>query len=194
DALKDEIEDLEKSFREEKEENLEEEFLTPEEVILEFKKGVARTIDKSDTQTYYNLGVAYREMGLIDEAISSFEIAQKGAEYKVDAASMIGICLMLKKEYTAALKTFEEILHGLSYQDPKTLGVRYEMGECYIALGRHVEAYKEFAKIRDVDGHYRDVNTRAKELAFNLGIKETEPYAHTGKIIVNLKERKKNKL
>jgi hypothetical protein len=48
-ALKDEIEEFEKSFGN-PEDSEEEEYLSPEEVILEFKKGVARTIDKNDHQ------------------------------------------------------------------------------------------------------------------------------------------------
>ncbi|MCB0271607.1 MAG: tetratricopeptide repeat protein [Bdellovibrionales bacterium] len=194
-SLKDEIEDLEKTFSSSSDDDDDEvEHLTPEEVILEFKKGISRTIDKSDSQTYYNLGVAYKEMGLIDEAISSFDIARKGQDYKVDASSLMGICYMDKREFDTAVKTFDEILQSISYQDPKALGIRYEKAESLIALGRHMEAYKEFQKIKDVDSHFRDVSTRAKELAFNLGIQEKPATNQSGKIIVNLKERKKNKL
>jgi tetratricopeptide (TPR) repeat protein len=192
-ALKDEIEEFEKSFGN-PEDSEEEEYLSPEEVILEFKKGVARTIDKNDHQTHYSLGVAYMEMGLIDEAISSFELASNNPETKIDATSMIGICLANKNDYDAAVELYQKVLPTLNYQDPKSLGLNYQLGEAYIALGRHVDAYKTFNKIRDVNSSFRDVKSRVKELGFNLGIKEEDHKQQSGKMIVDLKDRKKNKL
>lgn len=190
--LKDEISEFEKSFGK-GDEDLEEEYLSPEEVILEFKKGIARTIDKNDFQTHYSLGVAYKEMGLIDEAISAFELASNNPDSKVDAISMIGICLAIKKDYERAIKLYQQILPTMSYQNPKALGITYQMGEAFLELGRHTDAYKAFAKIKDVDPSFRDVKTRVKELQFNLGIKDDDPKQYAGKMIVDLKERKKNK-
>lgn len=191
-ALKDEISEFEKSFGK-SENDLEEEYLSPEEVILEFKKGVARTIDKNDFQTHYNLGVAYKEMGLLDEAISAFELASNNPDSRIDAISMIGICLAIKNDFERAIKLYQQVLPTMSYQDPKALGITYQMAEAYLELGRHTEAYKAFVKIKDVDPTFREVKTRVKELQFNLGIKDPDTKQNSGKIIVDLQERKKNK-
>lgn len=191
--LKDEISEFERSFGK-VDDDAEEEFLSPEEVILEFKKGVARTIDKSDYQTHYNLGVAYKEMGLIDEAISAFQLSASNPAAKIDSVSMIGICMAIKNDYESAVKLYLETLPTMNYQDPKYLGLMYQLGEAYMELSRHVDAYKAFMKVKDLDPNFRDAKNRAKELAFNLGIKEEAPKAQTGKIIVDMKERKKNKL
>jgi tetratricopeptide (TPR) repeat protein len=191
--LKDEISEFEKSFGK-MDEDAEEEFLSPEEVILEFKKGIARTIDKSDYQTHYNLGLAYKEMGLIDEAISAFELSSTNAESRIDSISMIGICLSDKGDFEAAVKLYHDVLRTLNYQDPKYLGLTYQLGEAYMELGRHVDAYKAFAKVRDIDASYRDVKSRVKELQFNLGIKDQDHSQQSGRIIVDMKDRKKNKL
>jgi tetratricopeptide (TPR) repeat protein len=134
------------------------------------------------------------EMGLIDEAISSFELASNNPETKIDATSMIGICLANKNDYDAAVELYQKVLPTLNYQDPKSLGLNYQLGEAYIALGRHVDAYKTFNKIRDVNSSFRDVKSRVKELGFNLGIKEEDHKQQSGKMIVDLKDRKKNKL
>ncbi|MEZ4819668.1 MAG: tetratricopeptide repeat protein [Bdellovibrionota bacterium] len=135
-----------------------------------------------------------KKWGWIDEARAAFDTARKGANHKIDASSLMGICYMDKKDYPTAIKTFDEVLQSISYQDPKALGIRYELAECYIAMGRHMEAYKEFQKVKDVDANFRDVVTRTRELAFNLGVEEKDVSQQSGKIIVNLKERKKNKL
>src|SRR5262249_26363233 len=60
--LQDEIQELEQELSKPKIPE-EEEYLSPEEVISEFKRGVARTVAKDDYQTHYNLGIAYKEMG-----------------------------------------------------------------------------------------------------------------------------------
>jgi tetratricopeptide (TPR) repeat protein len=191
--LKDEISEFEKTFGK-VDEDVEEEFLSPEEVILEFKKGVARTIDKSDFQTHYNLGVAYKEMGLLDEAISAFELSSNNPDSRIDSISMIGMCLQEKNDYETAAKLFLKTLPTMNYQDPKYLGIMYQLGEAYMSLGRHVDAYKAFAKVKDLDPSFRDAKGRVKELGFNLGIKEAEHTQQSGRIIVDMKERKKNKL
>lgn len=191
--LKDEISEFEKSFGK-MDEDAEEEFLSPEEVILEFKKGVARTIDKNDFQTHYNLGVAYKEMGLLDEAISAFELAATNPDSRIDAYSMIGICLANKNDYERAAKLYLQLLPTMNYQDPKYLGIMYQLGEAYMELGRHVDAYKAFAKVKDLDPNFRDAKSRAKELGFNLGMKDEVHTQQSGKIVVDMKERKKNKI
>lgn len=191
--LKDEISDFEKNFGK-PDDDAEEEFLSPEEVILEFKKGIARTIDRNDYQTHYNLGVAYKEMGLLDEAISAFELSSTNAESRIDSISMIGMCLAAKNDYEAAAKLFLQTLPTMNYQDPKYLGIMYQLGEAYMELGRHVDAYKAFAKVKDLDPNFRDAKGRVKELGFNLGIKEQDHTHQSGRIIVDMKERKKNKL
>lgn len=188
-SLTQEMSELRSSFMRKDLESEEVQHLSPEEVILEFKKGVARTIDKGDSQTYYDLGVAYKDMGLIDEAIASFKIARTGETYRVDATSLMGICYMDKKTYPEAISAFESVLPHISYQDPKAVGIRYELAQCYVFLGRHPEAYREYKKVLDVDAGFRDAKTRSKELAFNLGIDEQEHKQKRNKMIVNLNER-----
>ncbi|MEZ4846599.1 MAG: hypothetical protein R2877_06565 [Bdellovibrionota bacterium] len=131
--LKEEISEFERTFGK-VDDDVEEEFLSPEEVILEFKKGVARTIDKNDYQTHYNLGVAYKEMGLLDEAISAFELSSSNAESKIDSISMIGMCMAEKGDHESAVKLFLQTLPTMNYQDPKYLGIMYQLGEAYMAL------------------------------------------------------------
>lgn len=191
--LKDEISEFEKNFGK-PDDGAEEEFLSPEEVILEFKKGVARTIDKSDYQTHYNLGVAYKEMGLLDEAISAFELSSTNPQSKIDSISMIGMCLAEKGDHEKIVKLLLETLPTMNYQDPKYLGIMYQLGEAYMDLSRHVDAYKSFVKVRDLDANFRDVKGRVKELGFNLGMKDDQPQQQSGKMIVDMKERKKNKI
>ncbi|MEZ4703615.1 MAG: tetratricopeptide repeat protein [Bdellovibrionota bacterium] len=193
--LKQEILQLE-SRLEESRASYDEEYLSPEEVILEFKKGIAKTVPKDDYQTHYNLGIAYKEMGLLDEAISEFEIAREDPNVQLDASSMIGLCLAAKKEFSKAIKLYEYTLKSLpTIKNVKALGLCYELAECYIGAGRHHEAYALFVKITKIDPAYRDCKKRVRELEFSLGISqgELDPKVENKENVVEISDRKKDK-
>lgn len=174
--LQDEIRDLEGELSKRKSPD-EEDYLSPEEVISEFKKGISRTVSKDDYQTHYNLGIAYKEMGLLDEAIHEFQIAGKEENRTADCASMIGLCLIAKKEFPAAINVYRKALAQISPQSPEALGLSYELAEAYIGNGSVSEAYKLFARVADVDPTFRDCRRRAKELELDLGRSAPHPSA-----------------
>ena len=67
-----------------------------EEIFREFKKGVEQQLSPEDYETHYNLGIAYKEMSLTDEAISEFQRAAKSPQYAVECCSMLGLCFLEK--------------------------------------------------------------------------------------------------
>ncbi|MFH1016764.1 MAG: tetratricopeptide repeat protein [Pseudomonadota bacterium] len=172
--LQDEIHELEEDLARKKTDD-EEEYLSPEEVISEFKKGVQRTVSKTDYQTHYNLGIAYKEMGLLNEAISEFELASSSPKMTIDCASMIGLCLIGKRDYEAAIDVYRKALARTSPQSAEALGLAYELAEAYLGFGKLHDAYKLFARIRDVDPGFRDVRRRARELEADLGASAPHP-------------------
>lgn len=161
--LQDEIHELETELSHTK--NPDEAYLSPEEVISEFKKGVARTVAKDDYQTHYNLGIAYKEMGLLDEAISEFEAARVDAALLMPAVSMIGHCLMGKREFAQAISLYKKALQEMPpVKSPEVMGLTYELAEAFVGAGYVGEAGKLFAKVAEFDPTYRDAKIRAKEL------------------------------
>ena len=69
---------------------------TLEEIVEGFKRGVAENLSSEDYDTHYNLGIAYREMGLLDEAIGEFQLAAKDPAHLVDCCSMLGVSFLEK--------------------------------------------------------------------------------------------------
>ncbi len=67
-----------------------------EDLFKEFQRGVAEQVEEEDFDTHFNLGLAYREMGLLDEAIGEFQLSAKSSDYLVESASMIGACYIEK--------------------------------------------------------------------------------------------------
>ncbi|HYA31484.1 MAG TPA: tetratricopeptide repeat protein, partial [Thermodesulfovibrionales bacterium] len=62
------------------------------DIFEEFKKGLEKELEAEDSETHYNLGIAYKEMGLIDDAIKEFQTARNDPKCSVRAMSMLGIC------------------------------------------------------------------------------------------------------
>ena len=65
-----------------------------EAVFREFKKGVKEQLSESDYEAHYDLGIAYREMGLVEDAVSEFRIALGSGEHKLASLHMLGLCAL----------------------------------------------------------------------------------------------------
>ncbi len=128
---------------------------------------------QDDPETHYNLGVAFREMGLLDESIGEFQKVVRGAgkgNYPpnfLQACSLLAICFMEKKMpalavrwYKRALETpdlDEEALMALQYD----MGVAYELsGDCRSALERYTEVYSQNIDFRDVAEKIRELQQK----------------------------------
>jgi tetratricopeptide (TPR) repeat protein len=150
----------------------EEEFqYSVEDVFSQFKKGVEKTVKPEDTQTHYDLGIAYKEMGLLDDAIHEFEMALTGPTRAkdLDCLTMIGLCQMMKGEPQTAVGTFRRALRteGLTADAAKAL--YFELAVAYEAEGDGEVALYCFQKIRKVDSKYREVDAQVARLGGGPG-------------------------
>ncbi|RME26924.1 MAG: tetratricopeptide repeat protein, partial [Deltaproteobacteria bacterium] len=140
-----------------------------EDVFSEFKKGVEKVLGKEDAATHYDLGIAYKEMGLVDDAIGEFELAAQDEKKFIAAMSMIGICLKEKGQYSEAINRFKDALHGPNLSDKEATGIYYEMGDAYEQLGDKSEALFYYQKVFKRDSAFRDVADRIEKLGGNAG-------------------------
>ena len=85
-----------------------------EEIVEGFKKGVSENLSEEDHTTHFDLGIAYREMGLLDEAIGEFQVAAKSPVLLVECCSMLGLCFLQKGLPELAVKWY---LRGLASPD-----------------------------------------------------------------------------
>jgi tetratricopeptide (TPR) repeat protein len=127
------------------------------EIFKEFKAGVDRQLGKEDYDTRYNLGIAYKEMGLVDEAIAEFQLAAKDEARMLECSSMLGLCFMEKGMPKLAIKWFERGLNAPGRTDEEYLGLRYDLavaheaaGDVDAALGLYTDLYGQNANFRDV--------------------------------------------
>ena len=157
--------ELESELGEEGEDvSLSEEEQSLEEIFKEFKKGVEQQLDSEDYDTHYNLGIAYKEMGLIDESISEFQLASKDPKRAVECASMLGLCFLEKGMPQLAIKWYRKGLEMPEITEEEHVGLLYDLGSAYMEVGDTDNAQKAFMEVYGMNTNYRDIVSRIKQL------------------------------
>jgi tetratricopeptide (TPR) repeat protein len=139
------------------------------DIFKEFKKGVDKQLGKEDYDTRYNLGIAYKEMGLLDEAIAEFQLAAKDEGRVLECSSMLGICFMEKGMPKLAVKWFEKGLLAPGRSDEEYSGLRYDLAMAYEADGALAKALSLFTDLYGQDANFRDVAAKVRELRGAVG-------------------------
>jgi len=134
------------------------------DIFKEFKKGVDKQLGKEDYDTRYNLGIAYKEMGLIDEAIAEFQLAAKDENRTLECSSMLGICFMDKGMPKLAVKWFEKGLKAPDRSDEEYQGLRYDLAMAHEAAGEMDKALHLFTDLYGQDANFRDVAAKVRDL------------------------------
>ena len=130
------------------------------EMLQRFKEGVAANIDEDDSAAHYDLGIAFKEMGLVEEAIGEFQKALRGTQKKAPTYEALGTCFVEKKQYQVAETVLSRALSEPGLDDDKLAGVLYLLGVCAEALGKSQEAAGFYQRVLAVDIGFRDVSER----------------------------------
>jgi tetratricopeptide (TPR) repeat protein len=135
-----------------------------EEVFNRFKVGVQEQVEKTDYSTHYDLGLAYREMGLFADAIAEFEIAVGDPERRAEIKMMIGTCQVALERFEDAVTSFMSGLVVDSISDQQKCGLMYELGKTFQMMGRREEAVDIFDEIESIEPGFADVSIRIEAL------------------------------
>jgi tetratricopeptide (TPR) repeat protein len=127
------------------------------EIFQAFQKGVDEKIGQEDYDTRYNLGIAYKEMGLIEEAIHEFLIASKHPLKFFDAAGLLGICFRDQGMFEESINWFEKALEGPDRKEEDYKAVKYELILTARLKEDYLYAKKLAAEILSKDPNYRDI-------------------------------------
>jgi tetratricopeptide (TPR) repeat protein len=135
-----------------------------EEIFRDFKKGVEQQLSPEDYETHYNLGIAYKEMGLTDEAIGEFQLAAKDPLHAVECCAMLGLCFLEKGLPQLAVKWYRKGLETIGVKEDDRLGLQYALAGVFEQIGDREGAYRTYLDIFGSNAHYRDVPARLNEL------------------------------
>jgi tetratricopeptide (TPR) repeat protein len=136
-----------------------------EEVFAAFKEGVAKQVSEDDGQSHYDLGVAYKEMGLLDDAIREFEVAARDEKRDCVCRSMVGMIQMERGKVPEAIEAFQKGLAAPVKTAEQEMVLCFEIGAGYEAMNRTKEALSYFQRVARRDGTYRDVSDRIRRLS-----------------------------
>lgn len=139
--------------------------LDVDSVFEQFKKGVEEQIGLEDTDTHFDLGIAYKEMGLLDDAISEFELAMSNPQRECICHTMIGLCRAEQGRLTDAIGHFKKGLYAETKTEREELGLYYELGSAYEQLDDAKEALYYFQKVAKRSPGFREVEARIKALS-----------------------------
>lgn len=135
------------------------------EMLRRFKEGVAESVDDEDFASHYDLGVAFKEMGLLDEAIGQFQKALRGPEHRIRAYEALGQCFVDKGQFEVARALMARALEIPKADDMTLVGVLYLLGfACERAAGRQGDAVGYYQRVFAVDISFRDVAARLAAL------------------------------
>jgi pilus assembly protein FimV len=140
------------------------------DLFAEFKEEVGEATEETeDPETHYNLGVAFKEMGLLDEAIGELQkvckAIDRGSEFSqvMQAYTWLASCFVEKGVPEAAVKWYEKALTISTSQDSRT-ALHYDLAGAYEAAGDRALALKHFTEVYGTNIDYRDVAERIKAL------------------------------
>ena len=126
--------------------------------------------EDEDLETHYNLGIAFREMGLLEEAISEFQKVAKGTErgrpfkYTMQCCTFLGLCFMDKHQPQVAAIWYDRALHTPNLDPESVLALRYDLGVAQESAGEPAAALKSFSQVYAMNIDYRDVGERIAAL------------------------------
>ena len=135
-----------------------------DDLFHEFQDGIRSQLGTEDYETHYNLGIAYKEMGLCQEAIEEFKLCIPGEDRFTDASFMIALCHKDLCEYSEAVDTLMETLTKPHYDVRSQLVFKYELGELLEMQGKKGDAITVFNEIFEIDSTYRDVSEKVLSL------------------------------
>ena len=131
-----------------------------QDMLRKFKQGVAQNVEEGDHESHYDLGVAYKEMGLLDEAIAEFQKALRGTALRVRTYEALGQCFLEKGQLPVALTILQRALVEPGVVDDQLVGVLYLLGYVSEGLKKPAEAKNYYERVFAVDIQFRDIGAR----------------------------------
>jgi tetratricopeptide (TPR) repeat protein len=134
------------------------------EILEQFKRGIEENLDTDDYQAHYDLGVAFKEMGLLDEAIAEFQKALRAPEGRLRTSEALGIAFFEKGQFPVAEAVLRRAVETVDEGDDSKIGLIYWLGRASEAQGKDAEAIASYERAMAVDIRFMDLNERIHRL------------------------------
>jgi pilus assembly protein FimV len=141
------------------------------EIFQDFRSELGEIdTEEEDLETHYNLGIAYREMGLLDEGIAEFQRVAKAVErgkpfaYAMNCATFLALSFMDKGQAKVASFWYQRALDTPGIDQETKLALRYDLAVAQESAGESKSALDSFQQVYAMNIDYRDVADRIAAL------------------------------
>jgi tetratricopeptide (TPR) repeat protein len=137
-------------------------------LLKELQKGVREHLDEKDYETHYNLGIAYKEMELYDEAIQEFRLTAREPKRALECADLVGQCYLAKGQPEQAVQDLQAGLAIEGHPPEAYHNLRYDLGTAFEALGDLPRALGQFEVLQAEAARFLDLKTRLDAIRARL--------------------------
>ena len=126
-----------------------------ESVFADFKQGVSAALSEDDYETRYDLGIAYREMELYEDAIGEFKLCLESESRKVDSLYMMGLsALDLGRAGRCGQPSRASAVHPMASPKSERTGIRFDLGRAFEASGDLDRARSSYEAVIEHDSGF----------------------------------------
>jgi pilus assembly protein FimV len=138
------------------------------DIFNEFKKGLEKELSEEDYETHYNLGIAYKEMGLIDDAIREFQTSRNDPKRVIHASNMLGVCYIEKGLYPLAIEVLKGAIDKMTDRGEAYWAMKYELAEAYEKNGNVKEALDLYTQVYGWNAKFRAISDKIEQLKASI--------------------------
>ncbi len=140
------------------------EMIDVETVFEQFKKGVAEQVSDDDSDTHFDLGIAYKEMGLLPDARREFQVAMADPRRRCLCWTMIGLIYMEEGQPRDAIEAFQSGLESPEKTADEAVGLHYELGLACETAGLTDQARLHYEYVFQREPDFRETGQRLQRL------------------------------
>lgn len=134
------------------------------EMLSQFKRGIEQNLEADDFQSHYDLGVAFKEMGLLDEAIAEFQKALRSPDGRLRTSEALGVCFYEKGQFPIAEAILRRATESVPGADDQKVGLLYWLARSLEVQTKVEESLTTYRRILAVDIRFADVGERMSQL------------------------------
>jgi len=135
-----------------------------ESIFSDFKKGVSATLGEGDYETRYDLGIAYHEMGLYDDAIGEFRVCLDSDARRFDSLHLMGVCARELSRFSDAVNHLEQALALPDIPIERLAGVYFDLAATHVGAGEIERACSSLRQTLELDDSFPGAAVQLAEL------------------------------
>ena len=135
-----------------------------DKVFRDFRDEVSRDSEASETEQQFKLGVTYRDMGMIDDAVRELEWAARSPRRRFEAAALVARLQRDRGNLAAAVEWFERAAEAPAPTPDAGRELLFDLGQALESANEAARALAVYLELRSDAGEYRDVSARIARL------------------------------